>query len=108
MDVATLGKIHEDMVYIVECIAQGLGGEAKTELSRLVDYLDELPECEGRGEIRAAVQLALEKMRWDAKGNRDETYCIRLRHRLYNTLEKNRGSEEMYSYADPFDVSGDV
>jgi hypothetical protein len=104
MDAATLEKIHEDMVSVVECIAQDLCGEAKGELSSLMSYLEELPETAGRKEIHDAVKNALEKLRYSNQGTRDETPCIRLRHRLYNTLRAISGRPESYAGANVFAI----
>lgn len=93
-----LDGIHEDLVYIVECLAQNYTGEAKTELGELVAKIQESKQIADRHkkEIGDSLLLALDELRSRTDKEIVVVRIIKVRRLLRNTIRTLYGEPIQY------------
>jgi hypothetical protein len=100
-------KIQEDVVYILECLVKDYTGEAKSELTDIVKWINSTSAL--RQEYRTYIMEALDKlltaMRNDSNDRDARTNLIKIRHQLHNTLLSLKGEKPFYNYADVIEVA---
>jgi hypothetical protein len=105
MGAYTLDILHEDLIYIIECIAEDLTGEATFEVSQIQDRLNACSECEMIGRIEIQQELA-QIRRMLVLNQRCAGMICNLRQRVKNTIEVTLQRPLMYNYAPPFKAGG--
>ena len=99
-------RIHDELVYIIECLLQDLTGEAKGEFHHLHLAIDAAPclPAAVREELHATATNFRERMVWPADDRQLPFDIATLRRRLFNTIAAMRGFDA-YNCAPAFEVS---
>ena len=98
MTVELLEKIHEDFVYIIECLAENLTSEAKYELLLLKQLLKENLQIAWAEEIINRVEEARNELygSHDRKIVTAASLLAGARQRIRNEIEIQNGRKSIY------------
>jgi hypothetical protein len=101
MNHVAIERVHEDLIYIIECLAQDITGEARTEVYALEKYIQSLNEDQlpSYAAIAKTLSDALDILRShvDEKAVRTAILLIRVRMYLRNQLAICQGKEPIYN-----------
>jgi hypothetical protein len=102
--VDALLRIHDELVYIVECLVEDLTGEAKGSFRNLEAAIDAavvLPTV-ARSEIREQATQLQHRLRAAAYDAQVRSDIVTLRRRVFNSIAALMGRDKTYNYAAPF------
>ncbi len=103
----SLWSYHEDLVYVLECLVEDFTGEAKSEISLLIDKIAVDADCsaEVRRIINDKLQSVLNRLRIDNYDPDARSQLVKLRRQIRNTLSALEGSSSLYNHAPEFTLS---
>jgi len=101
-----LSQLHEDLVYVIECLLETYTGEAKSTLADIIESLETRPSLEilKRPKLIADITTFRESL-FGVGVNRAE--IIRIRRAVRNTIDQINVSRTVYAYVDPYSQESD-
>lgn len=98
---ALLEKIQDDIVYAIECLVYDHTGEAKSEVSDLVDSLSRADALspEYRDSLQSSLEEILNALRLNSYDKTARSNLITLRRKIANTRLVLAGDAIKYNYA---------
>jgi hypothetical protein len=99
--VACLEKVHEEILYVLECLVEDYTGEARRELGDIMtkDFYKELHALY-QVHIEAAINRIVKRLIHDSYDKEARSWLVQLRRQIRNTMTMLQSQGKLYSYAD--------
>jgi hypothetical protein len=103
--ITCLEKVHEDILYSIECLVEDYTREARSELGDVLKSvafgkLDELY----RVHIETAIKQITTRLVQNSYDRDAKSWLVKLRRQIRNTIAKLHGMDRLYNYADAIEL----